>query len=297
MPPSSANEPTGNFRFICRASHNAYDDPIVYPGQPGASHLHTFFGNTLTNASSTYSSLRTTGDSTCSGGPINRSAYWAPAMINGAGKVVMPDYMAVYYKGTFGGVAGIGAIPTLPRGLRMIAGFDMATHTARDIYWYCDGVHSTTLATIPTNCDLSERIGGVIHFPQCWDGVNLDSPNHRSHLASIYWDPNDGKPKCPSTHPVHIPEFTLLIWYPHTGDAATWRLSSDTMPGMTMAPGSTLHADWFGAWDDGVMATWTQRCIRGLLSCSSGQLGDGTMLKQPPYTLPDRRPPVDPPAR
>jgi hypothetical protein len=44
IPPSSAHEPSGNFRFLCRASHLAADDPIVYPNQPGKSHLHHFFG-------------------------------------------------------------------------------------------------------------------------------------------------------------------------------------------------------------------------------------------------------------
>ena len=32
---------------------NLPDDPIVFPGLPGASHMHTFMGNTTTNASST----------------------------------------------------------------------------------------------------------------------------------------------------------------------------------------------------------------------------------------------------
>ena len=36
----------GAFRTVCEFSHMAFDDPIVYPGQPGRSHLHVFFGNT-----------------------------------------------------------------------------------------------------------------------------------------------------------------------------------------------------------------------------------------------------------
>ena len=26
-------------------------------------------------------------------------------------------------------------------------------------------------------------VGHVRQFPQCWDGVNLDSPDHKSHMA------------------------------------------------------------------------------------------------------------------
>ena len=38
--------------------HRAPDDPIVFPGKPGASHEHTFVGNRTTGAFSTYGSLR-----------------------------------------------------------------------------------------------------------------------------------------------------------------------------------------------------------------------------------------------
>src|SRR5437868_11158870 len=47
----------GAFRMFCTAGQLVRDDPLFYPGQPGASHLHQFFGNTGTNASSAYQSL------------------------------------------------------------------------------------------------------------------------------------------------------------------------------------------------------------------------------------------------
>ncbi|MEI6403953.1 MAG: hypothetical protein WCP59_17400, partial [Actinomycetota bacterium] len=43
----------GQFVVECGFSHAGTDDPIVYPGQPGASHEHVFFGNTGTDAAST----------------------------------------------------------------------------------------------------------------------------------------------------------------------------------------------------------------------------------------------------
>ena len=39
----------GAFRIPCAYSHMAFNDPIVYPGQPGRAHLHTFFGNTASH--------------------------------------------------------------------------------------------------------------------------------------------------------------------------------------------------------------------------------------------------------
>src|SRR5215207_7095069 len=45
-----------NFISVCAFSHRAPDDPIVSPGQPGASHDHSFVGNASTSA---FSNLRT----------------------------------------------------------------------------------------------------------------------------------------------------------------------------------------------------------------------------------------------
>ena len=91
------------FRTHCNFSHVANDDPIVAPGRPGASHAHMFFGNTLTNADSTYESLRTVGGSTCGGGPLNRSAYWFPAVHkdgqgqDGQPAIIKMDWATIYY--------------------------------------------------------------------------------------------------------------------------------------------------------------------------------------------------------
>ena len=72
IPPSASPDVVGAFRFICNAGQLLKDDPIVYPGQPGKSHLHQFYGNTGANANSTYASLRGAGSSTCMS-PLNRS--------------------------------------------------------------------------------------------------------------------------------------------------------------------------------------------------------------------------------
>src|SRR6188508_1321649 len=55
----------GAFHADCSASHVAPDDPIVFPGQPGMSHLHEFFGNRQTRASTTAKALRRQVGTTC----------------------------------------------------------------------------------------------------------------------------------------------------------------------------------------------------------------------------------------
>lgn len=271
VPSSSASEPTGNFRTFCRPTGLGYIDPIVSPGQPSA-HLHQIFGNTATTPDSTYESLRAGPGSTCDGGLLNLTPYWFPAMIDAQGNVVGAERMQIYYKGLGyapGGLAGaqesIREIETLPAGLRMIS-------TART--WRCEN-NTNEGGRIPDSCGGS-RLMGEVKFPSCWDGRNLDSPDHRSHMAFPSRDPDLGNLRCPASHPHHLVEITEIVYYPAAGDQAGWRLSSDIVAGAT--DGTTLHADWFGAWDPATLERWHTHCIREMRNCGSSQLGDGWAL-------------------
>src|SRR5438128_6843801 len=65
---------------VCNYSRSLMDDPIVYPGQPGVSHLHDFYGNTTTDAYSTIVSLLAAGTTSCVN-PGETAAYWVPALM------------------------------------------------------------------------------------------------------------------------------------------------------------------------------------------------------------------------
>jgi hypothetical protein len=81
----------------CGFSHRLSDDPILFPGAPGASHSHEFFGNETTNASSTYSSLLS-GETNCELS-ADAAGYWAPTLyVNGEPKV--PFNVDFYYRNT-----------------------------------------------------------------------------------------------------------------------------------------------------------------------------------------------------
>ena len=55
-------------------------------------------------------------------------------------------------------------------------------------------------------------IRATIIFPSCWDGKNLDSPDHKSHVA--YSNSGGlGTPACPSTHPVAIPQVMYEVMW------------------------------------------------------------------------------------
>src|SRR5437016_14592271 len=76
------------FIVDCLFAHRAKDDPIVYPRQPGASHMHDFFRNKSTNAFLTWRSmLRARTKCELIG---ETAAYWSPTLVHGGGPIVTP---------------------------------------------------------------------------------------------------------------------------------------------------------------------------------------------------------------
>ena len=277
--PSASGDGTGAFRTVCEFSHMAFDDPIVFPGQPGRSHLHAFFGNTAVNGNSTAASIANTGNSTCRGGTINRSGYWVPALIDMLdGSPVRPMSMIIYYKTGYAGVKPSDVKP-FPLGLRMIAG---DSSNKGPYQWGGPGAFTCIEPVsgqgprtdhIPTTCAVGSTIWASVKFPQCWDGVNLDSPDHKSHMSY----PVDGG--CPASHPSAGPEITLNVLYPVTDAKAVarWRLASDSYD-KSIPAGYSSHADWFNGWKQEFMDAFVKNCEQPPKDCHAHLLGNGQML-------------------
>jgi Domain of unknown function (DUF1996) len=268
--PDNGSVGAGQFRIACEFSHLSKDDPIVFPGQPGKAHLHMFFGNTRTDAYTTNDSLVNSGGGTCDGFELNRSAYWAPALLDNKGNAVVPDEIIVYYK-----TKDMAHAADMPQGLKMVAGNPKAdTFTAsHDLNWSCGGSGAAYNQTnrIP-DCH-GDIINATIVFPNCWDGVNLDSADHTSHVTTI-----DENSSCPSSHPVRLPQISVLLYFPGVSSVDGWMLSSDMTSGFNGGPGATLHADWYGGWNQAAVKMWTDGCIRAVRDCSYGQTGTSRQL-------------------
>jgi hypothetical protein len=266
--PETASDGVGAFRTNCDFSHMLWDDPIVYPGKPGLSHLHTFFGNGAVDAYSTPDSILHSGTSTCRGGIANRSSYWVPALLDASGTPIVPTGISVYYKSGYLGIKP-SQIQDFPTGLRVIAGSASASATQPHSYWACLNHYIGHFGTF-AQCQSDDTLMMVIDFPQCWDGVHLDSSDHTSHMSY----PVSGS--CPSTHPVAIPMVTFNVYY-EMRDTTGWRLASDAYE--TSKPGGySTHGDWFEGWDNDVAKTFVQDCVRAGLDCHSHLLGDGRMI-------------------
>jgi hypothetical protein len=256
----------GAFRTVCTFSHFNFDDPLVFPGQQNATHLHMFFGNTATSFASTPESIATTGGSSCRGGIVNRSAYWAPALIDTRnGTPMVPFQIHVYYKSGYYGVRPAD-VRAWPEGFRMIAGNSRSTAGQPGVVWYrCNGGPNQSF--IP---QCSGTLSMAVRFQQCWDGRNLDSPDHMSHVRH----PRAGE-GCNRPGEVATPELSVHIEYT-VNAGVNYRLSSD----VAGAPaGSSGHADWVKGWEPEVMQTFVTRVINPSRDGGSHMVGDGRVLR------------------
>jgi hypothetical protein len=240
-----------NFVSSCRFSHRRGDDPIVFPGRPGLSHDHTFVGNTSTNAFSTLRSLRAAGTTCRRNG--DTAAYWVPTLVLD-GLAVEPRGATIYYRRRT-----LEPVRPFPAGLKMIAGNSRATapQDLRVAFWNCGaqaGLRPS--ASVPTCAGgrLTE-LRLHVNFPNCWDGVHLDSQDHQRHMAYSMGG------HCPSTHPVAVPAISLIFRYPVAGGAAVALSSGGQYSG---------HADFFNAWQQATLASLVQGCLNALRHCGRG---------------------------
>jgi hypothetical protein len=117
-------------------------------------------------------------------------------------------------------------------------------------------------------------------FPACWDGVNVDTPDHR---GNVVFGSSAGNVCRTATHPVRLPQISLLISYRVDQDFldGKWRLSSDEMAACydtDNKAGCTEHGDYWEAWSDTVRDMWFTNCNLAHNSCTN-DLGNGTVLK------------------
>lgn len=267
---------SGNFRTQCTFSHLAYDDPIVFPGQPGRAHLHMFFGNTLAQANTTFSSLRNTGSSSCNGFELNRTAYWAPAVIDRASATIkIPNRLEIYYKThSF----SQDRVQSPPQGLGMLPA---PAASNPFVTWACQITSATgrnlqsRQNTIP-NCSSADSLVAWVRFPQCVRSTATLVGNVEYSEGGYY------SGRCPSGT-VLIPSIEyFLIWNPgtHAGSGNNWFLSSDVKAGAPDAPdGSTLHADWMNGWNQTALDQIHVACWARLADCNWDIMGSRQLAR------------------
>jgi hypothetical protein len=220
------------FALGCGLSHRNNDDAILFPGSPGRSHNHTYIGNRRTDATTTPASLL--GGSTTCEDPADSSTYWVPTLYE-ANRHVNPLTGIVYYvRRTRDRVA------PMPAGLKIVAGNQSAKkrQSKNIVAWSCGGVGGKPRFHAIRQCEDDQLLQLQVNFPSCWNGRDLDSPNHRSHMKYSV------KGRCPASHPVAVPTIALILLYPPTSRFA--RVVSGKFG---------AHADFVNGWDQQAFAT------------------------------------------
>lgn len=245
--PKDARQGRTGFISTCPHSHTAPDDPIVFPGEPGASHLHVFFGNTGTDAHTTTRSLVEHERTSCEH-IDDLSAYWVPAGYQNGRQVAIAGTSMYYFLDK---VADPSATQPMPLGLRMIAGDARATTgPTKQVGWFEEHRHASNRTGESTTMVRAERTEQVImrlNFPNCWDGENLDSPDHKSHMAYV-----DDDRRCPATHPVLVPQLTMFVRFDAPGGDG-FELAS--------GPWFTMHGDFWNGWHPDTMEALIDECL------------------------------------
>jgi len=282
MRPIAAAGPTrdgsGTFRTHCAPGDFRFNDPLGNPGHANVSPLHLFFGNTAASARTRISGGVGQGSSTCLGGTLDRSIHYMPALIDTRdGDVQVPADGVIYLR------TGVNMEPVtiepVPAGLVMIAGDRNARGIQpRAVEWLCRDKFVTNTGMIP-ECGVGDQVQLWVHFPQCWDGRNLDSRDHRSHMAYPVVRQGSERSTCPPTHPVALPQVSQVIQYNVRPGAslATWRLSTDVY-GASLRGGLSAHAHWVNGWDPLTMRTIVSTCLNRAADCNNSSLGNGTAL-------------------
>lgn len=241
--------------FECRNTHRSRNDPIVFPGRPGAAHRHVFFGSRRSNAFSTVRSLLG-GRSSCNDAR-DTTAYWfpEPRLRSGAPAEIWSRTRVYYQK------AGLRRVRPIPRGLKMLAGDLDRGIVPGEAGFACRPRRNPGRSGMPiggrraTRCPRGSNLGFTVVFPNCWDGRRLDSPDHRSHLRYAR------DRRCPSGW-VPIPQVRISV----STFGGNWR-------GRFASGGpGTVHADVFVAPQPGLMRM-VVGCLNGTRRCPRTSFG------------------------
>jgi hypothetical protein len=187
----------GTFSSRCGTNQNKHNNPdnfIVAPGvKNGAHHLHDYVGNLSADGNSTNESLTAAG-TTCGNG--DKSTYYWPVIRvrdrDGGGKaseaenphnigtVVQPRSVSLLFRGN-----AQSTVVAMPDFMRVITGDAKAAINGGangNAKWTCTGFRNRFTTKYPL-CPRGSQLQRVLDFASCWDGVNFDSANHRTHVV------------------------------------------------------------------------------------------------------------------
>ncbi|KIW92651.1 uncharacterized protein Z519_06498 [Cladophialophora bantiana CBS 173.52] len=296
------------FRHLCHGElGNGRVDPIMAPGSP-AQHLHVMFGASNMGLDPTLDELLASNCTSCS---IlqDHSVYWSPRMYfqhpNGALEMVPTAGGLTAYYFTEPSPIEPSPVVAFPQNFRMIAGnslkrafygpvpdppmsnwqpSDMTQQALMEkaLGFNClnynlpaEGARQYHYLRNKTFLDATcaDGVRAELMFPSCWNGKDLDSANHSSHVAY----PNEiQNGKCPEGYPIHLP----ALFYETIYQTNLFRGIDGEFTFSNGDPtGYGYHGDFMCAWDEGVLQSAIDDPACNLPVGTSGNQNDCPIFK------------------
>ncbi|WP_435834110.1 DUF1996 domain-containing protein, partial [Streptomyces albogriseolus] len=288
-PEPSGNASTGTFTSECGVNANGVfnsDNVIAAPGvSNGAHHFHDYIGNQATNAFVSDDEL-TRAETSCEDQRDKSSYYWPVLRLqNGteerdaqspgggiegnAGEIVTPKDVTLTFVGN-----PKGKVTAMPRLLRIITGdaksFVNGPANA-NASWSCTGFEDRQLKDKYPLCPEGSDVVRSFAFQSCWDGRNIDSANHRTHMAFT-----DAEGNCPAGFQP-IPQLVQRIVYDvdapslEDGGKTVPLFAVDSFPEQLHKP-ITDHGDFINVFEEDLMNEMVA-CINEGRTCGAGAGG------------------------
>ncbi|MET9902314.1 DUF1996 domain-containing protein [Streptomyces sp. NPDC006446] len=285
-PQPQDNASQGEFATSCGVNANGLfnsDNVIVAPGVTnGAHHFHDYVGNQSNNAFASDGDLAKA-DTSCQDEGDKSSYYWPVVRLqNGtrerdadaagggtegnAGEIVTPKQVTLNFVGS-----PRSKVTAMPRLLRIITGDAKAFvngNTNANASWSCTGFEDRQLKDKYPVCPQGSDVVRTFKFQSCWDGANIDSANHRAHVAFA-----DAEGNCPGGFKA-IPQLVQRIVYDidapslQDGGRTSPLFAVDSFPEQLHKP-VTDHGDFINVFDEGLMKDMVD-CINAGRKCGAG---------------------------
>ncbi|WP_329320455.1 MULTISPECIES: DUF1996 domain-containing protein [unclassified Streptomyces] len=225
-PGNGGDASTGTFSSTCGVNANKKfntDNVIVAPGVAnGAHHLHDYVGNQANDAFASNDDLAG-GDTTCKNQGDKSTYYWPVLRVQDGTQEFDADRNGGGLEGNIGKVLQakqaqiefVGSpqskVVEMPTFLRIITGDAKAFVNGpanANAHWSCSGFEDKVQLTdkYPI-CPQGSNVIRKFAFQSCWDGQNIDSANHRTHVAFA-----DAAGNCAGGFKA-IPQLTMRLVY------------------------------------------------------------------------------------